>query len=115
MDTTAIGILFGIAASALHTIVRAIRQRTFSVSTATLVFLASFALPGCADLIHAGIQGQATELPRSWREYVAVAGIVAIGLAVQFIVQSYREAWSHKAECEDDTSDKLHKEDNQNT
>lgn len=97
MDITAIGIFLGLTACVSYALLRALRQRTFEVSATILAFLAGFAVPGGMSLIAAGVQGEPAALPTSWREYVAVAGIVAIGLAVQFLVQSFRAVWARKA------------------
>jgi hypothetical protein len=36
-------------------------------------------------------------LPSNWREYVTVAGIAAIGLSAQYLVQSFRNVWPKSA------------------
>jgi hypothetical protein len=58
-----------------------------------LMFLAGFAVPGGGHLITAALSGNPSNLPNTWREYVAVAGIAAIGLSGHQIVQSFRYTW----------------------
>jgi hypothetical protein len=62
-----------------------------------LMFLAGFAIPGGAHLIRAALSGNPNTLPSNWREYVAVAGIAAIGLSLQQIVKSFRSVWPKRA------------------
>lgn len=93
MDATALGIAVGLVAAAAYTAVRALRQSSFDIGTVLLTFLGGFSIPGGTELIHAAIVGNAQALPESWREYVAVAGIAAIGLSVHYLVQSLRNVW----------------------
>jgi hypothetical protein len=61
------------------------------------MFLAGFAVPGGAHLIIAALSGNPSTLPSNWREYVAVAGIAAIGLSLHQIVKSLRNVWPKRA------------------
>lgn len=97
MDATAIGISGGLACAVAYTVIRAIRQTSFDIGTVLLVFLAGFAIPGGGQLIRAALAGDPDALPQSWREYVAVAGIAAIGLSLHYLVQSHRNAWARRA------------------
>jgi hypothetical protein len=74
-----------------------VRQKSFDIQAALLIFLAGFTLPGGAQLITAAFTGKPDTLPSSWREYVAVAGIAAIGLSGQYIIQSFRNVWPKRA------------------
>ena len=94
MDLTAIGIGLGLVASTAYALLRAWAKLPFELGHTVLVFLASFSLPGGIALINAGIMGKPTDLPSSWREHVSVAGIVAIGLAVHYIVNAFRTCWA---------------------
>lgn len=93
MDSTAIGIGLGLLASIGYALLRAYARLPFDLGQTILVFLSCFALPGGIGLINAGFVGKATELPSSWREHVSVAGIVAIGLAVHYVVTAFRNCW----------------------
>jgi len=97
LDTTAIGIVAGLIATGTYSVVRALRQRSFDIGITMLMFLAGFALPGGAHLITAALSGNPNSLPTSWREYVAVAGIAAIGLSAHFIIKSFRYIWPKRA------------------
>jgi hypothetical protein len=57
-----------------------------------LVFLSSFGLLSGISLIQVGLSGKKDDLPVYWRQYVAVAGVVAIGFAVQFLINTFRNA-----------------------
>lgn len=93
MDATAIGIGLGLLASVGYVLLRAYAKLSFDLGQTVLVFLSGFALPGGIGLIIAGFVGKAAELPSSWREHVSVAGIVAIGLAVHYVVNEFRNCW----------------------
>lgn len=93
MDSTAIGIGLGLFVSLAYVLLRAYAKHPFDIGQTVLVFLSAFALPGGIGLINAGFVGKAAELPSSWREHVSVAGIVAIGLAVHYVVTAFRNSW----------------------
>ena len=97
MDATAIDIAVGLLATAAYSVVRLLRQQSFDLATVLLVFLSGFSVPGGANLIWAALSGDPRSLPASWREYVAVAGVAAIGLAFQFLMRSFRSAWPKRA------------------
>jgi hypothetical protein len=97
MDITSLGIVLGLAASALYTLIRAIRQRSFDIGVTILCFLAGFSFPPGGALIAAGLRGEVSALPGSWREYVAVAGVAGIGLASQYLIVSCRGVWAKPA------------------
>ena len=97
LDTTTIGIVAGLAVAGGYSLVRALRQKSFDIGATMLMFLAGFAIPGGAHLISAALSGNPDALPNNWREYVAVAGIAAIGLSLHQIVKSFRRAWAKQA------------------
>ncbi len=100
MDVTALGIFFGLVACVGYTLIRLVRQRSFElgdIGTIMLCFLAGFSVPVGVKLIAASVSGAPASLPNSWREYVAVAGVAAIGLAIQYLTQVCRAAWSKPA------------------
>lgn len=86
MDTTTIGIITGLVCTSIYAGAQLYFKKTFDLAHTILVFLAAFSLPGGVGLIVAGYYGSPSELPSSWREHVVVAGIVAIGLASQYVV-----------------------------
>jgi hypothetical protein len=93
MDATAIGIGLGLLMSLAYALLRVWAKLTFELGQTVLVFLSAFSVPGGVALINAGFVGKAAELPSSWREYVSVAGIVAIGLALHYVVTAFRGSW----------------------
>jgi len=93
MDTTTVGIAFGIVLAALYVVLRAYAKQPFELNHTVLVFLAVFSIPGGVALIAASFVGNVSELPSSWREHVTVAGIVAIGLAIQYVFSAFRDCW----------------------
>lgn len=106
MDSTAIGIGLGLLCAVGYVLLRAYVKLPFDLGQTVLMFLSVFALPGGAGLITAGIVGNAAELPSSWREHVSVAGIVAIGLALHYVVTSFRNCWVARSKPADLGSDK---------
>jgi drug/metabolite transporter (DMT)-like permease len=90
MDTTSFGIAAGVVASLAYACIGFVYKKTFDLNHTVLIFLAAFSLPGGIGLIVAGFKGNSVDLPSSWREYVVVAGIVAIGLAIHYIFDAFR-------------------------
>src|SRR6185503_12640098 len=97
LDTTTIGIVAGLVVAGGYSLTRALRQKSFDIGATMLIFLAGFAIPGGTHLISAALSGNPNTLPNNWREYVAVAGIAAIGLSLHYIVKSFRAAWPKQA------------------
>lgn len=95
VDQTAVGIALGILGAAAYIMVRLHRQHTFEVGATVLVFLGLFSLPGGVGLIRAGLLGDVALLPSIWREEVAIAGIVTIGLSGHFLFGAFRTAYAH--------------------
>lgn len=91
MDTTTIGIAFGIVLAGGYAVLRACARQSFELSHTVLIFLAAFSVPGGLALIAAGYIGDAKNLPSSWREHVTVAGIVAIGLALHYVGETFKD------------------------
>jgi len=90
MDTTAIGIGLGLVGATLFGLFVAFKLHTFDMQNTVLVFLALFAVPGGVDLLRFAIKGQESDLPNNWREYLAVAAVVGIGLSADFLVRRFR-------------------------
>lgn len=104
MDATTVGIAFGIILSASYAGIRAYARQPFELNHTVLVFLAAFSVPGGVGLIAAGFVGDANSLPSSWREHVTVAGIVAIGLAIHYVVTAFRGCWLLREQSEQQSS-----------
>jgi hypothetical protein len=94
MDTTALGIVLGLGIGSIYTIVRGLRHRSIDPFTTGLSFLAGFAIPPAGALIKAGMYGQIDSLPTNWREYISFAGVVAIGISCQYLIQVFRATFS---------------------
>jgi hypothetical protein len=54
-------------------------------------------VPGGVTLIAAGVSGRSEDLPTSWMQYVALAGIVTLGFALRFLWQAGQSVWPRKA------------------
>jgi hypothetical protein len=73
--------------------------------------LAIFAILAGIELILAAIQGDPNNLPSTWREYLAVAGMVGIGLSLNFVVQALKKVLSIPIKAsvvEQDENEKKH-------
>lgn len=101
MDLTALGIITGVLGAGIYTAIGVIRRKPLNIIKSVVVFLAFFGIPIGASLIFAAISGDRDALPVSWREYTAVAGIVAICLALQYILEVYKDRLSEPADSED--------------
>jgi hypothetical protein len=86
MDSTAIGITTGLVFTGIYVGMLLYFKKSFDLPHTILIFVSSFSVPGGIGLILAGLSGSPENLPSNWREHVVVAGIVAIGLAAQYVV-----------------------------
>jgi drug/metabolite transporter (DMT)-like permease len=91
-DVTGVGIALGLAGAAIYSVIAARRHKRFKTSATVTVFLGVFALPVGVVLINAALQGDSTQLPSSWREYVTIAGVVGIGIAAEGTWRAFRDA-----------------------
>lgn len=105
MDITATGIAIGICGVVIFAVIQLIRQRTFDVINSVLVFLALFTIPLGVDLLRAAFIGDEKNLPTSWREYLAVAAAVGIGLAFSYIVRAFKSVWRKPILSNDEQKD----------
>jgi hypothetical protein len=93
VDLAAASITIGVIGAAIYAAIRGVRHRSFDVGSTILIFLALFSCPSGIALIRAGILGDPTALPSSWREHVAVAGIATIGLSFHYVVTSFKASY----------------------
>jgi len=56
------------------------------------------------ELISAAFAGDPNNLPSAWREYLAVAGMVGIGLSLNFVVQALKKVLSIQVKAGDNAS-----------
>lgn len=97
MDTTAIGIILGLACCALYVGLKLWRHKKFSPGGVFVVSAAGFSVPAGAQLIKAALAGDASALPSNWREYVTAAGVVVIGLSLQYLINVFRSVLTKPA------------------
>ncbi len=96
-DITAVGIASGVTLCVVHSGWSVWRGRKLVVGTLWTVIAAGLAIPVGAQLIIAGFSGNPTDLPPNWREYVAAAGAVAIGLALNYLLRAFRALSTREA------------------
>jgi hypothetical protein len=97
MDTTAIGIILALACCAAYVGLKLWRHKKFSPGGVFVVSAAGFSVPAGAQLIKAALTGDATDLPSNWREYVTAAGVVLIGLSLQYLLTVFRSVLTRSA------------------
>lgn len=88
VDSTAVGILAGAVISAGLAIWQALRHKSVDPVGVALNFLAVFGALAAVTLIWAAFRGDPSDLPNAWREYLATAGVIGIGLALQHLVKT---------------------------
>lgn len=100
VDSIASGIGLGVLVVLLYTLGKVCRDKSFDLAdlpSILLVFLAVFSVPSGVALIAAGLSGRPEDLPTSWRQYVALAGIVILGFALRYLWQAGQAVWPRKA------------------
>ena len=90
-DTTAIGICLAIIACIGFAALEFHNNKDFEIGNIALVFLAIFAISSGIELIYAAIKGDPNNLPTNWREYLGVAGMVGIGLSINFVINAIKK------------------------
>jgi hypothetical protein len=101
MDLTTFAIGLGLVVALCHSLLCAVRKRSFEILSAVMIFLAAFSVPGGVMLVRAALSGETGHLPPSWREHVAVAGIVALGLALNYLVKRFVSLGAQQATFSD--------------
>ncbi|MFY0678689.1 MAG: hypothetical protein JXR18_15540 [Neptuniibacter sp.] len=71
-----------------------IKKKGFDISNIALIFLAIFAISSGVELINAALIGDPNNLPSSWREYIGVAGMVGIGLSLNYVITAVKKVFS---------------------
>lgn len=90
-DSTAIAIICALIGTAIFFVVEFIRYKEIEVTNSVVIFLAIYAVWGGSELIAAALAGDPSNLPKSWREYLGVAGVVGIGLSLQHIIKTAKK------------------------
>lgn len=93
MDLTGVGIVVGAIVSGGIAVAQIVRDRSIDIGSIALSFLAVFGLLAGGGLIYAAFVGKPSELPNTWREYVAAAGVVGIGLALRHLWRTFEGVW----------------------
>lgn len=100
-DSTAIAIICALVGTVIFLIIEFIRHKEIEVTNSVVIFLAIYAVWAGSELIVAALAGDPSNLPKNWREYLGVAGVVGIGLSLQHIIKTAKKlsAKSGKAEA----------------
>ena len=100
-DYTGNVIVVCIFATAFFTIIELIRHRDFQVINSVLIFLAFYAAAVGYDLIAAALNGSIESLPSSWREHLGIAGVVSIGLSLQYLVTLVKRIFAIRVDADE--------------
>nr|VFJ88737.1 MAG: hypothetical protein BECKLFY1418A_GA0070994_100542 [Candidatus Kentron sp. LFY] len=93
MDSTALGIACGVIGSGIFAFLEIVihrRHRRNRIDTArniALVFFSILAIFSGGELIFVAFQGDPDNLPPTWRQYLALAGVVGVGLAFDYSIR----------------------------
>ncbi|MFY0678400.1 MAG: hypothetical protein JXR18_14075 [Neptuniibacter sp.] len=99
-DSTALGITISIFGCIAFALLEFIKKKDFDISNIALIFLAIFAISSGVELINAALIGDPNNLPSSWREYIGVAGMVGIGLSLNYVITAVKKVFSIPEEFE---------------
>ena len=105
-DATQYAIIAGLVVAAAFAFFSFYRHKTCNLTPLAVVFLAAFSVPAGAELIRVALSGDQTNLPHWWREYVAVAGVIAIGVALTHIFDAFKNMHTPQRANPVDTSHK---------
>lgn len=89
MDLTGWSIAFGLLGAAPMAIMKLLRHERPDLAGTVTLFLGVFSLPLAIACIRAAIVGDPKELPSSWRELLAVAGIVTVAMTLWVLKKAY--------------------------
>nr|VFK39759.1 MAG: hypothetical protein BECKTC1821E_GA0114239_100540 [Candidatus Kentron sp. TC] len=91
-DSIALGIALGVVGSLAFWLLEFFHRRhEHDVRKIATVFLSAFGIVAGIDSIIVAFQGNPGNLPSAWRQYLAFAGVIAVYLSLNFIVQSVKE------------------------
>ena len=100
-DSTAIAIIIGLVGAGFFVLIEFYRYRELEVINSVVVFLALYAAFVGYELIAAALEGNPSHLPKTWREYLGVAGVVGIGLSLQHIIRTFKKLFSKTGQAEE--------------
>jgi len=95
VNVTTIAIGLGLAAALPHTAIR-LHQGAFNAGAAVTVFLSGTAIPLAIHSIYAAVQQDKAELPANWPAYLALAGVVMLGVSADKLQAAYRDLFGRK-------------------
>jgi hypothetical protein len=93
MNSTALGIVCSTLVCVLHSFIRLWRGKPLNIRLIFVLFGGVFVIPAGAEMIRAAYTGNFGDLPNSWPQYVGAAGVIAVGLPVEYLLKTLGEAW----------------------
>lgn len=94
MDLTGLGILVGVCVALPHAVLRMKKTSDFDPMGAGTLFLGAAGIPLGFGCILAAWSGNPQDLPSLWREYIAAAGVIAVGLTINKVISEYRSLFA---------------------
>lgn len=89
LDPTAVGIAIGGVLCAVYACASLWRKKDVNLGSLWAIVASGLSIPVGSSLIRAGLSGKSDHLPSSWREYVATAGILAIGVGFRYLLRAF--------------------------
>ena len=99
-DPTTIALIFALIGAGIYMLIELIKQKEIEIINSVVIFLALYAVFGCYELISAALVGDPNNLPKTWREYLGVAGVVGVGLSLQHIIKTFKKVMAKSGSAE---------------
>lgn len=95
LDSTAVMIASASATTLAYLAIHRAKRGPFDRTSAfagggIAVFLATLAIPAGAELLIAAVRGDPTQLPSNWHTYLALASVIAVGIASDKVISVFK-------------------------
>nr|VFK27533.1 MAG: hypothetical protein BECKMB1821I_GA0114274_100374 [Candidatus Kentron sp. MB]VFK31614.1 MAG: hypothetical protein BECKMB1821G_GA0114241_10889 [Candidatus Kentron sp. MB]VFK74344.1 MAG: hypothetical protein BECKMB1821H_GA0114242_100374 [Candidatus Kentron sp. MB] len=90
-DLTATWITIALIGAGIFFVLELLWKKDIDVINSAVIFSVIYAIYQGYLLIEAALIGDPNNLPKTWRAYLGFAGVVVIGLSLQYIVKTFRK------------------------
>nr|VFK18227.1 MAG: hypothetical protein BECKLFY1418C_GA0070996_104011 [Candidatus Kentron sp. LFY] len=90
-DPIAVGIIVALIGFIIFIVVEIVHKKDIDVRNSAVIFSAIYAVFQGYQLIVTAVVGDPNNLPKAWRGYLGLAGVVVIGLSLQYILKTFRK------------------------
>nr|VFK66743.1 MAG: hypothetical protein BECKUNK1418G_GA0071005_110614 [Candidatus Kentron sp. UNK]VFK72201.1 MAG: hypothetical protein BECKUNK1418H_GA0071006_11017 [Candidatus Kentron sp. UNK] len=87
-DPTTIVIVAALIGAGIFFFVEFILRKDIEVINSAIIFLAIYAISQGYLLIETALSGDPDNLPKAWRGYLGLAGVIVIGLSLRYIIKT---------------------------